>query len=146
MPDEPRDRAHEEHRTATLAYVMPTLIGVLVAYALSLVTTGWMAARGWVSASPDGAIVHGLLPLAASRALFTLLAGRLAAQMAPSRPMLHATLVGVVLTLLAVFGAGQMTGAAPTGYIATIIGLALPSAWLGGALALRSAAHRAHGA
>src|SRR5882762_2781271 len=55
-----------------------------------------------------------------------------AARLAPSRPMLHAMLIGYIGLALGIAGAIVMWDVPPHWYPIALIGLTLPSAWLGG--------------
>jgi hypothetical protein len=84
-----------------------------------------------------------LLPTA-YRTVYSILASYLAARLAPERPMGHALVLGVlnlVVTLagaLATWNKGPAFG--PKWYPLALVVLAMPAAWLGGALHLRQAA------
>jgi len=55
-----------------------------------------------------------------------------AARLAPARPLAHALVLGGIGVVLSTIGAVGMWEAGPAWYSLAIIGIALPSAWLGG--------------
>lgn len=61
----------------------------------------------------------------------------IAARLAPTRPLLHALVLGGIGTVLSVAGAVAMWHAGPPWYSLGVIAIALPCAWLGGKLATR---------
>lgn len=87
----------------------------------------------------------GLFVLAtAYRVVYTIAGCYVAARLAPNRPMAHALALGLVGLLVSVAGAlmarGRGPELGPAWYSLAIVAMALPCAWLGGALHLRRAA------
>ncbi len=82
----------------------------------------------------------------AYRTIYGVLAGYIAARLAPDRPMQHALALGVIGVLaslggtIATWNRGPEFG--PKWYPITLIVLAIPCAWLGGALHRRRHAGR----
>jgi hypothetical protein len=64
--------------------------------------------------------------------------GYIAAMLAPVSPLAHAVVLGVIGLALSTAGAIAMWGVGPAWYPITLAVLALPSAWLGGRIYLRS--------
>jgi hypothetical protein len=58
----------------------------------------------------------------------------IAARLAPSRPMLHATVLGGVGFVLSIVGAVVMWDAGPAWYSLAVIAISIPCAWIGGKL------------
>jgi hypothetical protein len=68
----------------------------------------------------------------AYRCLYAVAGAYVTAQMAPRRPVLHALILGIVGTALAVAGAAVMWDRGQHWYPLALIATALPCAWLGG--------------
>ncbi len=80
----------------------------------------------------------GVLALAlAYRTVFGVAGGWIAARLAPSRPMTHAIVLGVIGTLAALAGVVVAWGYGQHWYPIALVVLALPQSWLGGRLAAR---------
>lgn len=64
----------------------------------------------------------------------------LAARLAPSRPMLHALVLGALGLLFNIMGSVAMWDTAPAWYHLTALALVMPYAWLGGLIREREVA------
>jgi hypothetical protein len=83
----------------------------------------------------------GLFLLAtAYRIVYGVLGCYVAARLAPARPMAHAITLGGIGFVLSTIGAACMWDAGPSWYSLAVIAIALPCAWLGGALRQRQLA------
>ena len=71
------------------------------------------------------------------RVAFGILGGWAAARLAPRAPVAHAVALGLVGTALGAAGAVGMAELSPSWFLAAVILIALPSAWIGGRLAVR---------
>jgi len=74
------------------------------------------------------------------RAVYGTAGAYLAARLAPNRPLVHALVLGVLGFVASVAGAAAMwsklPGLGPKWYPVALIVLAIPTAWMGGALRL----------
>jgi hypothetical protein len=68
----------------------------------------------------------------AYRAVFSIFGCYIAARLAPSRPMAHALVLGVIGVILSSLGAYVMWGVGTHWYPIALIVIALPCAWIGG--------------
>ena len=76
-----------------------------------------------------------LLIMLAYSGLSAVAGGYVSARLAPSRPMLHAMILGGIALALSILAPAMFWSAGPVWYHAAAVGLVLPSAWLGGTLA-----------
>ncbi len=83
----------------------------------------------------QGLWVPGLLLLALGyRAVYTVVGSYIGAALAPTRPMLHAMILGIIGAGLSTAGLFAMRGHGPDWYPIALIIITLPCAWLGGKL------------
>ena len=75
-----------------------------------------------------------LLLATAYRSVYSVAGSYLAARLAPNRPMGHALALGVVGLVVSIAGAIIMREAGPAWYPIALVVLAMPCAWVGGAL------------
>jgi len=68
------------------------------------------------------------------RFIFNVCGCYLTAKLAPSKPMKHALIIGVIGTVLAILGSAAMWDKAVAWYNVTVILISFPSAWLGAKL------------
>jgi hypothetical protein len=66
--------------------------------------------------------------------LFGILGAFVTARLAPSRPVRHALILGVIVLLIALWATVQMWGTAPAWYHIVALISVLPESWLGGVL------------
>lgn len=114
------------------------LAGVIAVVALSIGTDALMVAVG-IFPSSGAAMSDALFVLAmVYRTVYSILGAYIAARLAPSRPMLHALVIGFIGLAAGVAGAiaARNAGAelGPQWYSIAIFIIALPTAWLGGRL------------
>ena len=80
----------------------------------------------------------------AYRTIFGVLGAYITARLAPSRPMMHALILGALGTVAAAAGAiamwDKMPAIGPKWYALALIAPRLPAAWLGGKLRLMQVA------
>ena len=74
----------------------------------------------------------------AYRTVFNTFGCYLTARLAPSKPMKHAIILGIIGVLLATVGLIVMWDVPPRWYPITLIILTMPAAWLGGKLFLKN--------
>lgn len=117
-------------QVALIRHIVPVVAGVVVTVAMTVVTDAWLGARG---------VAPPLALAAAYRAGFTILGSHLAARLSPSGqpPLRYALALGVLLTAVNVAGVSAAWGLVPAWYVVAGIALPLPSALIGGALAVR---------
>jgi hypothetical protein len=103
--------------------------GFMLVVLLSVATDSLFFSRT-VEAVPDGRLAIAL----AYRCLYAIAGAYVAAQMAPSRPVLHAFILGAIGMTLAIAGAIIMWDRGQNWYPVALVVTALPCAWLGGRL------------
>ena len=90
---------------------------------------------------PDMASAHAPAPVLALalayRTLYGVIGGWIAAKLAPSRPVAHAVVLGVIGTLASAAGLIAMWGVGGHWYPIALVVLSLPECWLGGRLGAR---------
>jgi MFS family permease len=117
--------------------------GLVAVVALSTLTDTVLESTG-VIPPPQRFTEHnnGHLALAlAYRTVFNAFGCWLAARLAPSHPMRHALILGVIGMVLGTLGAIVMWSFGAHWYPIALVATALPCAWIGGKLAERRAAH-----
>jgi len=122
-----------------LKSVAAVVAGLIVIFVLSMATDELLHATGVM---PRGALpmrgAEGLiLGVLAYRLIFSIAGCYLAARLAPSHPMRHALVLGLIGLVLGTMGAlanAQMQ-LGPAWYPWALVVLALPCAWFGGKLA-----------
>ena len=118
-----------------------------VVIAVLAIGTNMLLARVAPELFPESGIVThtGALLLALAYVAVYATAGcYLAARLAPSRPMLHALVLGVLGLVFNVFGVVATWGQVPAWYAVAGLVLTMPYAWLGGRLRERELAAAGH--
>jgi hypothetical protein len=121
-----------------LRSVAAVLCGALIGVVLSVATDAFLHALGLLPGpgSNQPASDTALLAATVYRTLYGVLGAWVAARIAPSRPMVHVTVLGALGFAASLFGAiftwdkGPAFG--PHWYPVALVVLALPTAWLGG--------------
>lgn len=130
-----------------LRSIVAVVTGFVLIAVLALGTNLLLArvAPEWYPSS--GIVTHtGALVLAlAYVAVYATAGSYLTARMAPSRPMLHALVLGVLGLLFNVAGAVATWGQVPAWYAVAGLLLTMPYAWLGGRLRERQLASTGYG-
>ena len=142
-------RSASDSRTRWRSFVA-VLVGFLAVVTLSLGTDVIMhVARvfpRWGHPMPDALFVLAT----AYRVIYTVAGGYITARLAPSQPMKHAIVLGVIGFAAAVAGAvatwNQLPALGPRWYPIALIVTSLPSTWLGGGLAISQQGKRVVGA
>lgn len=88
---------------------------------------------------------HMALVASSHRFFFTIAGGWLTARIAPSKPMMHALILGAVVALLNVPAIAMTWNSdyAPHWYMLSLVVLAVPECWVGGRLFVRSQQRKA---
>jgi hypothetical protein len=117
------------------------LAGAIVNVALSLVTDHVLQKVGILPQSGHPAGSGPLLLATIYRTVYGVLGSYVAALLAPSRPMLHAMVLGFIGFVLSFAGAvvtwDRAAEFGPHWYPVALVVLALPTAWLGGKVRLQ---------
>ena len=109
--------------------------GILTIFVLSLGTDQILHVLGIYPPWGQPMRQTGLLLLALGyRFIYDVFGCYLTARLAPSAPMLHALILGLIGTVLSTLGAIEMWNFGPNWYPVILAASALPSAWLGGFL------------
>jgi len=117
--------------------VVALLIGFIAIVALSLGTDQLMHMLDVYPPWGQPMNETGDYPLALGyRIVYGVLGSYLAARLAPSRPMMHALILGAIVFVLSLMGmlAAMQMSMGPLWYPAALVITALPCAWLGGVL------------
>jgi hypothetical protein len=110
---------------AAIVFIVAASVGTDIALAHSLIPT-MNTAR-----APAWALAVAL----AYRTIYGVLGGWIAARLAPSRPIAHAVVLGIIGTLVAVAGVVAQWKIGQHWYPIALAVLALPQSWLGAKLA-----------
>ena len=111
--------------------------GFLVVVVLSIATDAILEATGVFGPPSQGLFTLWMILLAiAYRTIFTVAGGYVAAMLAPSRPMRHAVILGILGTVIGTLAAIATIpiNLSPAWYPIALAVLALPSSWFGGKL------------
>ncbi len=110
------------------------LLAFMVCALLSVLTDFLLESIGLLPPPAQGLHDRGLILLVLFyRSVYAVLSGYLLARLSPSKPMVHAVVLGVaavILTLLATTDP-QLREKAPLWYTYTLAALTLPTLWLG---------------
>lgn len=119
--------------------VLAILAGMIAVIILSVGTDmALVAANVFPPLSQPAAFTTGMLLAAtAYRSVYGVIGGLIAAQLAPSRPIVHSLVLGFLGLLASLAGAVAMWDFGPNWYPVALVALALPTAWLGGVLHAR---------
>jgi hypothetical protein len=125
-----------------LRSVGAVLAGMIVNVALSLLTDFLLEKVGILPAPGRPAGSGPLLLATIYRTIYGVLGCYIAARLAPSKPMLHAMVLGFIGFALSILGVvmtwNRTAEFGPRWYPVALVLLALPTAWLGGKLYVRS--------
>ncbi len=126
-----------------LRSITAVLAGLIFIILTHTGTDALLAANGILPAPGQPADTGQLLLASTYRSIYAILGYCLTAWLAPRHPMRHALILGGIGLLLSTAGAIAMWDHGPAWYPLSLIGLSLPSAWLGGYLVERARARRA---
>jgi hypothetical protein len=121
--------------------IVAVLAGAFVGIVLSLITDFAMEKIGLIP-GPGLPATDGPLAIATVyRTLYGVIGAYVAARLAPSRPMLHAIVLGFLGFVVSIIGAvatwNHVPSLGPHWYPVLLVVLALPTAWFGGRLVER---------
>ena len=114
------------------------LAGIAVGVILSITTDSILEQTGMMKTKPfDANPVWLIIGVIGYRTIYNIAGSYLTARLAPNNPMKHVMLLGMIGLVLGIVGTIVMWHLPPHWYPITLVILTLPSAWLGGKLALR---------
>ncbi len=121
--------------------ICAVLAGAIVSVTLSLITDAVLQRAGVLPQLGHPAASGPLLLATIYRTVFGVMGAYVTALLAPSRPMLHAMVLGAIGFVMSTLGAvvtwSRAAEFGPHWYPVALVVLALPTAWLGGELFLR---------
>jgi len=114
------------------------LVGFFVSALLATITDLALETTGVISSPAEGLFIPWMIVLVIFyRSAYTVLSGFVVAKLAPSRPMLHAMILGIIGVALTLVGTHTIAvGKAPLWFGYSLAILALPSLWLGVKIAM----------
>ena len=123
----------------TLNSIGAVIAGFALLVILSLITDSILEETGIMITEPFVENPVWLIAvIALYRTIFNTLGCYLTARLAPSRPMKHAVILGMIGVVLTIVGLIVMWDTPPRWYPISLIVLTLPAAWLGGKMAIKS--------
>jgi hypothetical protein len=129
---------HASSQPGMLRSVVAVLAGALTGIILSIATDSLLRAIGILPAPGQPASSPVLFAATLYRTVYGVLGAYLTARIAPSRPMLHVTILGSLGLLASLAGAiatwNKVDIYGPRWYPLALVVLALPTAWFGGKL------------
>ncbi len=106
--------------------------GFVLVFFLSIATDIVLYATGLMQQPFERNSTSFILVVIAYRTFYGILGSYLTASLAADRPMFHAMIGGWIGLALSIVGAIVMRDKGPGWYALSLIGLALPTAWIGG--------------
>lgn len=126
-------------KKVTLKSIGAVIAGFAALAILSTITDSVLQKTGVMKTEPfDENPVWLIAIIVAYRTVFNTLGCYLAARLAPSKPMKHAIVLGIIGFVLTIVGLIVMWDIPPRWYPISLIVLTLPAAWLGGKMAIKS--------
>ena len=124
-------------KKTTLKSIGAVIAGIAALVILSMITDSILEKTGIMKTdSFDENPVWLIAIIILYRTVFNTLGCYLTARLAPSKPMKHAIILGIIGFVLTIVGAIAMWHLPPHWYPISLIVLTLPAAWLGGKLYL----------
>jgi hypothetical protein len=125
-------------KTTILKSSAAILAGMAVGVILSIVTDKIFESTGVMKTEPfDENPTWLIMLIVAYRTLFNIGGSYLTARLAPAKPMKHVIILGMIGLVFSVAGTIVMWHIPPHWYPISLDLLALPSAWLGGKIAMK---------
>lgn len=118
----------------TLKSIGSIVAGIFAIFLLSHVTDLVLEKTGIMKLPFDQNPFWFMILVVAYRCLYVAVGGYLTVALAPSRPMLHALILGTLGTILGILGAVAMWHLPPHWYPISLVILGIPSIWLGARL------------
>ena len=129
-------------KTSIAKSIGAVITGIATGIILSTVTDIVLEKNGLMKTDPFDANPAWLIMLVTLyRTIYNITGAYITARLAPSKPMKHVLILGVLGLLASITGTIVMWHLPPHWYPIALDVLALPSAWLGGKLALRKSKH-----
>ncbi|HAZ01030.1 MAG TPA: hypothetical protein DCY97_02475 [Marinilabiliales bacterium] len=121
----------------TLKSIGAVIAGFAALAILSTITDSILQKAGIMKTEPFDENPVGLIAIiVAYRTIFNTLGCYLTARLAPSKPMKHAIILGIIGFVLTIVGMIVMWHLPPHWYPISLVVLTLPAAWLGGKIFL----------
>ena len=121
----------------TLKSIGAVIAGFAALAILSTITDSILQKAGIMKTEPfDENLVWLIAIIVAYRTIFNTLGCYLTARLAPSKPMKHAIILGIIGFVLTIVGMIVMWHLPPHWYPISLVVLTLPAAWLGGKIFL----------
>ncbi|MGE5326415.1 MAG: hypothetical protein ACM3NO_05205 [Deltaproteobacteria bacterium] len=118
--------------------ILAVITGIVVAAVLSIGTDIVMHVLGYLPPLGEPASDGSLMVATVYRTIYGVLGAFVTARLAPHRPMMHVMVLGTLGLIVSVIGAAATWNKGPAfgphWYPVALIVLALPTAWVGGAL------------
>jgi hypothetical protein len=125
-------------KTPILKSIGAIVAGLALGFILSIATDKIFEKTGAMETEPFDANPAWLIMLVVVyRTIFNTAGSYLAARLAPTKPMKHALILGMIGLLLGIIGTIVMWDIPPHWYPILLVILTLPAAWFGGKLAMK---------
>lgn len=122
----------------TLKSIGAVIAGFALLVILSMITDGILEKAGIMKTDPFVENPVWLIAIIILyRTVFNTLGCYLAGRLAPTKPMKHAIILGIIGVALTIVGLIAMWDIPPRWYPISLIVLTLPAAWLGGKMAMK---------
>ena len=118
--------------------IVAILAGFVLVVVMSIVTDITLERSGLMKLPFDTNPTWFVWLVIGYRTVFGVIGSYLTASLAPNRPMRHAMIGGFIGLALSIIGAIVMRDQGPAYYAIMLIALALPSAWVGGMIRVKS--------
>jgi len=123
----------------TLKSVVAVITGFALLVILSMITDIILEKAGIMKTEPFAENPAWLIVIIVLyRTVFNTLGCYLTARLAPSKPMKHAIILGIIGVVLTILGLIAMWDIPPRCYPISLIVLTLPAAWFGGKMAIKN--------
>jgi hypothetical protein len=115
------------------------IAGMAVGAILSVATDKILETTGIMKITPFDANPIWLIVLVVIyRTIYNIVGTYVTAKLAPTKPMKHAIILGIIGTVVGIIGTIAMWQIPPHWYPISLVILTMPAAWLGGKLAIRN--------